>query len=81
MTSKDVEAELERDPFVPIRIHLVSGKPIEVPSQGVAFPMQNALLILQRRQPGRVRLDGYDVVSFRNMERIEQLHSENSDAA
>ena len=76
MTSKDIEAELERDPFIPIRIHLVSGKTIDVPAANVAFPMQNALLVLQRRQPGRVRLDGYDVLSFRNIERIEQLHPE-----
>ncbi|HYE17184.1 MAG TPA: hypothetical protein VEA69_02005 [Tepidisphaeraceae bacterium] len=81
MTSKDIEAELERDPFIPIRLHMVSGKTLDIPGPGVAFPMQNALLVLQRRQPGRVRLDGYDVVSFRNIERIEQLHSESSDAA
>ena len=43
--------------------------------------MQNALLVLQRRQPGRVRLEGYDVLSFRNIERIEQLQSESGEAA
>ena len=72
---------MERDPFIPIRIHLVSGKTLDVPGPNIAFLMQNALLVLQRRQPGRVRLEGYDVLSFRNIERIEQLQSESGEAA
>jgi hypothetical protein len=31
MTSEDVKQELERDPFVPLRLHLASGKTIDVP--------------------------------------------------
>jgi hypothetical protein len=81
MTSRNIEAELERDPFIPIRIHLVSGETVDVPGPNIAFPMQNALLVLQRREPGRVRLDGYDVLAFRNIERIEQLHGESEEAA
>jgi hypothetical protein len=32
MTSEDVKAELEKDPFTSFRIHLVSGKTIDVRS-------------------------------------------------
>ena len=81
MTSRDLEAELERDPFVPLRVHLVSGKTVDVPGPGVAFLMQNALLVFQNRQPGTVRVDGYDIISFRNIERVEQLPSGGSAAA
>ncbi len=73
MTSKDVETELERDPFVPLALHLVSGKVVQVPSPGAAWLMQNAILVFQNARPGRVRVDGYDVIALRNIERVEQL--------
>ena len=72
MTSKDLEAELLKDPFVPLRLHLVSGKTIDIPRQGVAWMMQNAVLVFQNAQPGRTRATGYDVIAYRNIERLEQ---------
>jgi hypothetical protein len=81
MTSKDLEAELTRDPFVPLRLHMVSGKTLDVPSSGIAFLLQNALLVFQNPRPNRVRADGYDVISFRNIERVEQLIADDSAAA
>jgi hypothetical protein len=73
MTYKDLEAELERDPILPVHLHLVSGKTVTIPAPGVAYLMQNGVLVLQNKRPGTVRLGGYDVISFRNFERIEQL--------
>jgi len=73
MTYKDLEAEPERDPFLPVCLHLVSGKTMTIPAPGVAYLLQNAVLVLQNKRPGTVRLGGYDVISFRNIERIEQL--------
>ncbi len=75
MTSKDLESELERQPFVPLRLHLVSGKTVEVPAPGVGWLMQNAVLIFQDAKPGRARVSGYDVIALRNIERIEQRPS------
>jgi hypothetical protein len=80
MTSKDVETELERDPFVPLALHLVSGKVVMVPATGAAWLMQNAILVFQNPHPGRVRVDGYDIVALRNIERIEQLREPMSSA-
>jgi hypothetical protein len=75
MTSKDIEAELTRDPFVPLRFHLVSGKVIDVAGPGRAFLIQNALLVLHPKNAATVRLGGYDVVDFRNIERIQHRAS------
>jgi hypothetical protein len=72
MTSKDVEQELDREPFVPLRLHLVSGKTMRIANPSTAWLMQNALLIFQNAHPGRSRVDGYDVIALRNIERIEQ---------
>ena len=78
MTSKDVQGELLREPFVPLKLHLVSGKTMRVPNPSAAWLMQNALLIFQNAHPGRSRVDGYDVVALRNIERIEQMGTRRS---
>jgi hypothetical protein len=72
MTAKEMEAELTREPFVPLRLHLVSGKSVEVPRAGVAWLMQNAVLVFQNAKVGRAMVDGYDVIALRNIERVEQ---------
>ena len=78
MMSKDIEAELERQPFVPIKLHLVSGKEMTIRNSNAAWMMQNTLVILRHPRRNRLRGDGYDVVSNRNIERIEQLTSRRS---
>ena len=71
MTSKDMEAELLKEPFVPLRLHLVSGKTLDVPFSGAAWLLLNAVLIFQNAKPGRTKATGYDVVALRNIERVE----------
>jgi len=57
--------------FVPFRVHLVSGKAVEVTSPAAGWMLQNALLVLHDAPRG---VDaGYDVISLRNIERLEQL--------
>jgi hypothetical protein len=73
MTTRDLEAELERDPFVPLRLRLVSGKTLEVSVPGAAWVLRNAVLVFQNAKPGRARVDGYDVIALRNIERLEQV--------
>jgi hypothetical protein len=75
MTSQDIKGELEKDPFVPLRLHLVSGKTIEIPFQSAAWVLQNAVLVFQNPRRGSQSVSGYDVISLRNIERIEQRSS------
>ena len=79
MTSKDLESELVREPFVPLQLHLVSGKTVAIPAARAAWLMQNAVLIFQNIKPGRQRVDGYDVIALGNIERIEQIVPESPD--
>ena len=76
MTSNDLETELARDPFIPLKLHLVSGKTLDIATARAAWLMQNALLVFQNVRPGRARVDRYDVIALRNIERIEQLPTE-----
>lgn len=71
MTSEDIRSEIEKNPFEPFRLHLVSGKTIDVTMDGVATMLHNAVLILHDLHP--TADTGYDVVALRNIERLEQL--------
>ncbi len=74
MTTEDVLQELERDPFVPFRLHLWSGQRIDVEQPNSAFVRQNTLLIVHRLAPGSHAIGNYDVIALRLIERIEQMN-------
>lgn len=68
MTSEDLKSELDKVPFKPLRIHLVSGKSVDVKRDGQAFMLQNAVMIIP--DPAAER---YDILALRNIERIERM--------
>jgi hypothetical protein len=72
MTSEDVRSQLDRVPFVSFRLHLVSGKTVDINSPGEAWMMQHTVMVLQPRRPTESD-PGYNVVALRNIEMIEQL--------
>lgn len=65
MTSEGVKSELEKSPFVPLRVHLVSGKTVEIVMPGIAWMLQNALFVLH--DVCGTRDETYDVISSRNI--------------
>lgn len=73
MTSEDVRQELEKQPFVPLRFHLASGKTVDVPYPGTAWLQQNAVLIVHPLRRGTQEIGSYEVVALRLIERIEQV--------
>lgn len=73
MTESELTDELQKDPFTPFRLHLVSGKTLDVLGATAAHTLKNALLVLRNPTMGSPRAEGYDVVAYSNIERIEQL--------
>lgn len=73
MTEDDLLAELEKEPFRPFRLHLVSGKVVDVLAPNAAHTLTNSLLVLRNPTIGSPRAEGYDVVAYENIERTEQL--------
>jgi hypothetical protein len=71
MTSADLKQELEREPFVPLRLHLSSGAKMDIRYPNSAYVQQNTLLVLERLAPGSALIGHYDVVALRLIERIE----------
>ena len=80
MTSEDVKQELERQPFVPLRLHLASGQKIEIPYPNTAWIRQNTIVIVHPLERGTVRIGNYDVIALRLIERIEQVNGDQAGA-
>lgn len=70
MTRSEVQAELDLDPFAPFRMHLASGKTLDVYHSNEGWMLKNSILVTRRRKNGK---HSYDVVSLYNIERIERL--------
>lgn len=71
MTSEDIQAELEKEPFTPMRLHLVSGKTFDIVRAESAYLLQASLMVLQPRHADGEE-SGYDLLSLWNIERIER---------
>jgi len=74
MTTEDIRQELERQPFVPLRLHLASGQKMEIPYPNTAWVRQNTLVIVHPLQRGTAEIGGYDVIALRLIERVEQVN-------
>jgi hypothetical protein len=81
MTTEDIRQELERDPFVSLRLHLSSGQTIDLVSAGTAWVRQNTLLIVHPLRPHSVEIGSYDVIALRHIERIEQVNDSRRQAS
>jgi hypothetical protein len=73
VTRKEIEEELYRVPFLPFRVHLVSGKALEVNDSGEGWMLEESILVTRLRKN---REPSYNVVSFVAIERIERLNQD-----
>ena len=71
MTREDLRSELEKEPFLPFLLHLVSGAVIPVDEATDATMLKNAVLVLHTPDP-RLDESGYDVIDLRTIERIQR---------
>ena len=73
MTEENIREDLNREPFVPVRLHLVSGKTFDITRQGIAWPLSNRLLVFVNAIDRGVGADTYYIISYQNVERIQPL--------
>jgi hypothetical protein len=71
MTTEDIKQELDRTPFVPLRLYLASGKSIDIPFPNTAWVRQNTLVVVHPLQRNTHEIGNYDVIALRLIERIE----------
>ena len=73
MTEVELIAELDQEPFQPFHIYLVSEMVLDVLTAKVAHPFADSLLVLRNPTLGTRKAEGYDVIAYENIERVEQL--------
>ena len=73
MDEQSVRAELDREPFVPLRVYLQNGKRYDIPFREAAHLMAyGQLLIFFGVKEGSRVAKGYDRFPFDHITRIEQ---------
>jgi hypothetical protein len=54
MTRGEVQTEVNRTPFLPFRLHLVSGKTLDVRQSHEAWMLRHSVLLIRRKPSGGV---------------------------
>jgi hypothetical protein len=73
MIKQDVHAQLTREPFAPLRIHLTDGRAFDVPFKDVAHLLGYGVLVLIGLKEGTHQAKAYDRFFFEQIDRIEPL--------
>jgi hypothetical protein len=73
MTEDQILEEIETTSFKPLRLHLVSGKTLDVLRPDQVMPLRDRLLYFQNMTADRRAAETYNIVVYQNIERIEQL--------
>lgn len=71
MLKEDVRAEITREPFVPLRLHLRNGKKFDVPFRDVAHMLGYGVLVFIGLKKGTHQAKSYDRFGFEDIVRIE----------
>ncbi len=72
MLKEQVQAELSRDPFVPLKIRLKDGKAFDVPFRDVAQLLGYGVLVFIGLKEGTHKAKSFDRFGFDQIDRIEQ---------
>ena len=72
MKEEAIRAAIDREPFVPFRLHLKSGKTLDVPFRSVAHIVVYGLLVFIGLKEGTQSAKGYERLAFDDIVRIEE---------
>ena len=71
MDRKELEAELHRDPFIPLRLHLVDGRKFDVPFNHVmVFRPEDVMLFKGVKKEGSHVATGCEVIPYERIDRV-----------
>jgi hypothetical protein len=71
-----VNAELSREPFVPLRFFLSDGRTLVIRNPGLTFINRGALYVARIDRPNSRLADDLDVISLRHIVSIGQVNGE-----
>jgi hypothetical protein len=73
MTREEVKAELDREPFLPLRIYHRDGRVFLVRNPKEVWVLGTALFIAYPERPGSRAITGHDLVSYIHIDRVETV--------
>jgi len=77
MNPESLRLELNRDPFVPLRIHLTDGRNIDIHNPGLCFIARLALYVFAAK-PHDALAEDVQMISLRGIVSVETLVSPKS---
>ena len=72
MNPDALAAELDRDPFIPLRLHLSDGRRIDIMNPGLCFIARMALYFFRAR-PRESLAQDVEIISLRHIASVETL--------
>jgi len=72
MNPESLARELDRDPFIPLRIHLADGRIIDVRNPGLCFIARLSLYVFAAR-PHSALAEDVQLISLRGIVSVETL--------
>ena len=75
MNPEALLAELEREPFVPIRLNLTGGSKVEIQNPGLSFINNLALYLARIDRPNSRLAADFRLISLRHIVSIEQIEA------
>ena len=78
MNPETLAAELNREPFLPLRLHLTDGRTLEVMNPGLCFIARLALYAFRPGRRHALIADDVQVVSLRHIVSIETIEAAKS---
>ena len=70
MNPESLAQELDRDPFIPLRIHLADGRSIDIRNPGLCFIARLTLYIFAAK-PHKALAEDVQVISLRGIVSVE----------
>jgi hypothetical protein len=73
MTRDELTEEINRDPYVPFRLHLSNGGFVDILNPGLAWMGAGSLRVARVGRPGSDSSADYDIISLIHIVMLERL--------
>ena len=73
MSPEQLDNELTREPYVPLRLYLTNGESVDILNPGLAFIDHYALHVYCVDRPNSRLVDDHDLISLHHIVRVEQI--------
>ncbi len=71
MNPETLAAELERDPFIPLRLHLADGRTVDILNPGLCYIARLGLYVFRVGRPHAALAEDVQVISLRHIVSVE----------